>query len=172
VEWEVEFSDDFERWWDSLSEAEQRSVRASVLLLRECAPSLGRPRPWRWRVLACLKYISVIYATQCQRSATLLTHVSAWPPKPTSRKGSEKWGTRHPAIGVIRSPELVSQIGHISPYRLPSGPSYDTPRQCHWSEVPSSHLEGVIPKAGVFQPVEGSCVGHPTFAAREIPHYA
>jgi hypothetical protein len=38
--------------------------------------------------------------------------------------------------------------------------------------ISDSHLEGVIPKAGVFQPTEGSCVGYPGFTAREIPHYA
>ena len=34
------------------------------------------------------------------------------------------------------------------------------------------HYEGVIPKAGVFQPAEGSCAGYSSFLAREIPHYA
>ncbi len=41
--WEVEFTDEFETWWDALSESEQEDVRASVNLLRECGPSLGRP---------------------------------------------------------------------------------------------------------------------------------
>jgi hypothetical protein len=43
VAWEIEFTDEFETWWDSLSEAEQEDVRASVNLLRERGPSLGRP---------------------------------------------------------------------------------------------------------------------------------
>ena len=41
--WEIEFTDEFETWWDSLNEAEQEDVRASVNLLRERGPSLGRP---------------------------------------------------------------------------------------------------------------------------------
>jgi hypothetical protein len=39
-------------------------------------------------------------------------------------------------------------------------------------DLSASHLETVIPKAGVFQPAEGSCVGYPCLTAREIPHYA
>ena len=41
--WEVEFTDEFEIWWNSLSESEQEDVRASVNLLRERGPGLGRP---------------------------------------------------------------------------------------------------------------------------------
>jgi hypothetical protein len=43
VAWEIEFTDEFERWWNTLEESEQESVRASVLLLRERGPALGRP---------------------------------------------------------------------------------------------------------------------------------
>jgi hypothetical protein len=42
--WEVEFTDEFERWWNSLDEHEQESVAASVELLQSLGPSLGRPR--------------------------------------------------------------------------------------------------------------------------------
>ena len=41
--WEVEFTSEFERWWNSLDAYEQRSVDASVELLREAGPRLGRP---------------------------------------------------------------------------------------------------------------------------------
>jgi hypothetical protein len=43
VEWSVEFSDEFEAWWDSLTMEEQEDVRASVNVLRQGGPSLGRP---------------------------------------------------------------------------------------------------------------------------------
>ena len=43
MEWEVEFTDEFEVWWESLSEVVQESIRASVILLREYGPRLGRP---------------------------------------------------------------------------------------------------------------------------------
>ncbi len=41
--WEVEYTDEFEVWWSSLTEDEQVSVAASVQLLQERGPSLGFP---------------------------------------------------------------------------------------------------------------------------------
>lgn len=41
--WEVEFTDEFEGWWDGLDADEQESVAVSVELLRRLGPSLGRP---------------------------------------------------------------------------------------------------------------------------------
>jgi hypothetical protein len=41
--WEVEFSDEFGRWWDTLDADEQESLLASVVLLRQMGPLLGRP---------------------------------------------------------------------------------------------------------------------------------
>jgi len=41
--WEVEYTDEFERWWNTLSEAEQVSVDTSVRLLEARGPSLGFP---------------------------------------------------------------------------------------------------------------------------------
>jgi hypothetical protein len=41
--WEVEFTDEFEAWWHSLSESEQGRVDARVGLLIEHGPSLGFP---------------------------------------------------------------------------------------------------------------------------------
>ncbi|MBI4875700.1 MAG: type II toxin-antitoxin system RelE/ParE family toxin [Acidobacteria bacterium] len=43
MEWEIEVTSEFERWWDSLAEAEQEDVRAGVLLLREFGPGLRFP---------------------------------------------------------------------------------------------------------------------------------
>jgi hypothetical protein len=43
VAWEVEFSDEFGRWWDSLTAAEQKSVDFSVRLLQESGPTLRMP---------------------------------------------------------------------------------------------------------------------------------
>ena len=34
MEWEVEFTSEFEDWWNSLSEDEQADVNARVILLR------------------------------------------------------------------------------------------------------------------------------------------
>lgn len=41
--WNVEYTDEFEYWWDNLDEDEQDSIRASVDLLVEQGPNLGRP---------------------------------------------------------------------------------------------------------------------------------
>ena len=41
--WEVEYTDEFERWWLTLTTGAQESVAASVELLRLLGPSLPRP---------------------------------------------------------------------------------------------------------------------------------
>ena len=40
---EIEYTDEFERWWDTLSEAEQESIAVSVSLLEILGPNLPRP---------------------------------------------------------------------------------------------------------------------------------
>ena len=41
--WEVEFTDEFEDWWHTLSETEQGKIDARVGLLMERGPNLGFP---------------------------------------------------------------------------------------------------------------------------------
>ncbi len=41
--WEVEYTDEFELWWKSLTDDEQADVNASVELLQHHGPQLGRP---------------------------------------------------------------------------------------------------------------------------------
>lgn len=41
--WEVEFTDDFEQWWLTLSQDEQVEISAKVELLQEYGPILPRP---------------------------------------------------------------------------------------------------------------------------------
>lgn len=41
--WEIEFTDQFERWWENLDEGEQEHVTAAVEFLEEQGPTLGRP---------------------------------------------------------------------------------------------------------------------------------
>ena len=43
MEWEVEYTDEFEEWWDGLSEAEQEDVAAYVTLLEKKGPTLPYP---------------------------------------------------------------------------------------------------------------------------------
>jgi hypothetical protein len=41
--WDVEFTDEFQAWWDSLTRSEQDAITATVDLLEERRPGLGRP---------------------------------------------------------------------------------------------------------------------------------
>src|SRR5262245_42386705 len=41
--WEVEFTDEFGSWWETLSESEQEAIAVSVEMLRQRGPSLPRP---------------------------------------------------------------------------------------------------------------------------------
>ena len=43
MRWEVEYTDEFGKWWSGLSEQEQESLDASVRLLEERGPALGFP---------------------------------------------------------------------------------------------------------------------------------
>lgn len=43
MSWEIEFTDEFGNWWDSLSEDEQDSVDVTVKLLEEMGPYLPFP---------------------------------------------------------------------------------------------------------------------------------
>lgn len=41
--WEVEYTEEFERWWSGLDAGEQESVAASIGLIEELGPQLPRP---------------------------------------------------------------------------------------------------------------------------------
>jgi len=41
--WNVEYTDEFEAWWETLDVSEQESVTASVELLERLGPQLSRP---------------------------------------------------------------------------------------------------------------------------------
>jgi hypothetical protein len=43
MSWEVEYTDEFERWWETLSQGEQESIAAVVGLLEDLGPHLGYP---------------------------------------------------------------------------------------------------------------------------------
>lgn len=40
MSWEVEFTDEFGRWWEGLTEDEQDSIDVTVRLLEEMGPHL------------------------------------------------------------------------------------------------------------------------------------
>jgi len=41
--WEVEYTDEFGRWWDSLSESTQEALAHDIDVLAAVGPGLGRP---------------------------------------------------------------------------------------------------------------------------------
>jgi hypothetical protein len=43
VKWEVEYTDEFGQWWETLQEMEQASIDAGVSLLEDYGPSLPFP---------------------------------------------------------------------------------------------------------------------------------
>ena len=43
MEWEIEYTDEFGAWWDSLTESEQEDVAAAVELLEQKGPQLPYP---------------------------------------------------------------------------------------------------------------------------------
>ena len=42
--WDVEYTDEFEAWWNSLTESEQEAIAHDVEVLRAVGPILGRPQ--------------------------------------------------------------------------------------------------------------------------------
>lgn len=41
--WDVEFTDEFGQWWETLTEDQQDSLTVTVKLLQALGPALGRP---------------------------------------------------------------------------------------------------------------------------------
>ena len=41
--WKVEFTDQFEEWWETLTVDEQAAIDAAIEALEERGPALGRP---------------------------------------------------------------------------------------------------------------------------------
>ena len=95
---EIEYTDEFETWWDSLSEAEQESVAATVGLLETRGPRLPHPyssgiatsRHSHMRELriqhAGLPY-RVLYAFDPRRAAILLLG--------GNKAGDDRWYEKH-----------------------------------------------------------------------------
>lgn len=83
MEWSVEYTDEFETWWDSLDGEEQVRVNAGVLLLQKLGPNRGSPYSTRittsrhaqmreLRVQHRGEPYRVLYAFDPQRTAILL----------------------------------------------------------------------------------------------------
>ncbi|MGH3430907.1 MAG: type II toxin-antitoxin system RelE/ParE family toxin [Mycobacteriales bacterium] len=78
--WKVEYTDEFEVWWETLAEEEQEAIDAAVELLEERGPALGRPladgvhqsRHPNMKELRPMTSIRVLFAFDPRRVAILL----------------------------------------------------------------------------------------------------
>jgi hypothetical protein len=102
--WNVEFTDEFEEWWDSLYEAEQESVAASVQLLEMLGTDLKYPHSSEikgsrhghmreLRVQHMGRPIRVLYAFDPRRTAILL--------KAGDKSGNKRWYDVHVPIADL-----------------------------------------------------------------------
>ena len=98
MEWEVEFSDEFGEWWETLSAAEQKSVDFTVTLLQKTGPALRMPhssgvqmsRHGRMRELRIQhegRPYRVLYAFDPRRTAILLIG--------GDKTGDDRWYEHH-----------------------------------------------------------------------------
>ena len=94
MEWEVEYTDEFEAWWDGLNGAEQEDVAAYVTLLEKKGPTLPFPyssdirgaRHTHMRELRVQhkgRPLRVLYAFDPRRAAILLIG--------GDKTGDERW---------------------------------------------------------------------------------
>lgn len=96
MRWEIEYTNEFAEWWDTLNEAEQESVDGVVRLLEEKGPQLGFPYSSdikgadtahlrELRIQHAGKPYRVPYAFDPRRTAILLTG---------GRKSDDRWYER------------------------------------------------------------------------------
>jgi hypothetical protein len=81
--WEVEASDEFKGWYESLDEAERASVAENVDMLEEYGPALGRPyadtiRESRYPNMKGATSREALPHPVCLRSATACVLDSGW----------------------------------------------------------------------------------------------
>ena len=99
--WQVDAVEDFEEWWNDLSEAEQIEISAVVRLLREMGPMLGFPyssgiseskfhNMRELRIQYRGKPYRVLYAFDPTRAAILLVG--------GNKTGKDRWYKKHVPI--------------------------------------------------------------------------
>jgi hypothetical protein len=114
VAWEVEYTDEFAIWWDSLSEKEQVEISAKVELLEEHGPTLPRPhsdvittsrhanmKELRGKVEE--RQLRVLYAFDPRRAALLLIG--------GDKTGDPKWYEKFVPIAEELFDRHLKQVG-------------------------------------------------------------
>jgi hypothetical protein len=113
MNWEIEYTDEFEEWWESLSECEQEDVSASVQLLEERGPNLGFPHSSgisgskhshmrELRTQHSGKPYRTLYAFDPRRNAILLIG--------DNKTGDNRWYETHIAIADRVYDEHIQQL--------------------------------------------------------------
>jgi hypothetical protein len=98
MRWEIEYTEEFEGWWNRLSEAEQDSVQATVMLLGDAGPHLRFPHTGdikgsrhghlrELRVQHGGRPLRVLYAFDPRRCAILLLG--------GDKTGQDRWYQEH-----------------------------------------------------------------------------
>jgi hypothetical protein len=113
VAWEVEYTDEFEEWWNELDEAEQESVAAYVRLLEVHGVHLGYPhssgisesRHGRMRELRVQhkgRPYRVLYAFDPRRTGVLLIG--------GDKTGNDRWYEEYVPMADILYDEHIEQL--------------------------------------------------------------
>lgn len=112
--WDVEYTDEFGKWWSCLSESEQECLAASVQLLEQHGPGLGYPhssavngsRHGHMRELRTQvggKPLRTLYAFDPRRSAILLIG--------GDKTGDKRWYEVHIPTADRLYDEHLRQLG-------------------------------------------------------------
>jgi hypothetical protein len=80
VRWRIEWTDEFDQWWETLTESHQEEVVASIRYPEQLGPSTGRPtvdtvkgsRHPNMKELRVTQTIRIFFAFDPRRVATLL----------------------------------------------------------------------------------------------------
>jgi hypothetical protein len=80
MRWKMERTDEFEEWWETLTELEQNEVATSIEVLEETGPATGRPtvdsvkgsRHPNMKELRATRTVRVFFAFDPRRVAILL----------------------------------------------------------------------------------------------------
>ena|SRR5579859_4597436 len=112
--WEIEYTDQFEEWWDSLSAGEQVDILASVRLVEEYGPALGypyssgvrrsrHPHMRELRVQHAGRPYRVLYAFDPRRMAILLIG--------GNKTGNDRWYVEYVPIADRLYDEHLDELG-------------------------------------------------------------
>lgn len=114
-QWAVNVSEEFETWWDGLTQAQHISISASVKLLRELGPMLGFPHSSgieqskhthmrELRIQHRGNPLRILYAFDPSRSAILLLG--------GDKTGKERWYEENvPKADKIYDEHLAKHFG-------------------------------------------------------------